>query len=184
MSGRDFSLQPFSPLAPRLTIEITGHIMRRPRQLAIRFELRGDMTKLVIPAPAALPARRQGLWKETCCEFFLGVKSSPQYWEFNLSPAGDWNVYRFADYRRGMAEETALTSLPVNVRRRPESLRLDLDLDLESVAPADQPLVAGIAAVVKLAGGGLTYWALTHPGAEPDFHRRDSFLVELEQDHP
>ena len=39
--------------------------------------------------------------------------------------------------------------------------------------------MVGIAAVIKLAGGGLTYWALTHPGPQADFHRRDSFLVEL-----
>ena len=39
--------------------------------------------------------------------------------------------------------------------------------------------MAGIAAVIKLAGGELTYWALTHPGPAADFHRRDSFVVEL-----
>ena len=133
----------------------------------------------MIPAPADLPARRPGLWEETCFEFFLGVKDAPRYWEFNLSPAGHWNVYRFAGYRQGMAEETALTSLPVNVRRRSDSLRLDLELDVEKIVAADQPLMVGIAAVIKLAAGGLTYWALIHPGPQADFHRRDSFLVEL-----
>ena len=179
MTGRRFSLQPFSPLSPPLTIKITGHINRRPRQLSIRYDLRGDLAELMIPAPADMPARCQGLWEETCFEFFLGVKDSPPYWEFNLSPAGDWNVYRFAGYRQGMTEETALTSLPLSVRRRSDWLEVALELEVERLVAADQPLVAGIAAVVKLAGGGLTYWALTHPGLEPDFHRRDSFLVEL-----
>ena len=178
MTGRDFSLQPFSPLAPLLTIKITSHIARRSRQLAIRYDLRGDLAELVIPAPAARPARRHRLWEETCFEFFLGVKDSPGYWEFNLSPSGHWNVYRFTGYRQGMAEETALTPLPMSVRRRPELLRLALELDVEEIVAADQPLMVGIAAVIKLAGGGLTYWALIHPGAEADFHRRDSFLVE------
>ena len=118
MNGRSFSLQPFSPIGPPLNFKITGHIARRPRQLAIRYDLRGDLAELMIPAPADMPARRHGLWEETCFEFFLGVKDSPRYWEFNLSPAGHWNVYRFAGYRQGMAEETALTSLPLSVRRR------------------------------------------------------------------
>ena len=179
MSGQDFSLQPFSPLGPPLTIKITGHIIRRPRQLAIRYDLQGDLAELMIPAPAAMPARRHGLWEETCFEFFLGVKDAPQYWEFNLSPAGHWNVYRFTGYRQGMAEETALTSLPLSVRRRSDSLEVSLELDVERIVAADQPLTVGIAAVIKLAGGGLTYWALTHPGPQADFHRRDSFLVEL-----
>jgi hypothetical protein len=179
MNGRSFSLQPFSPIDPPLTIKITGHIRRLPRQLAIRYDLRGDLAELVIPAPAAMPARRPGLWEETCFEFFLGVKDAPGYWEFNLSPAGHWNIYRFAGYRQGMAEETALTSLPLSVRRRADSLEVALELDVERIVAADQPLVVGIAAVIKLAGNGMTYWALTHPGPQEDFHRRDSFLVEL-----
>lgn len=179
MSGRNFSLQPFSPIGPPLTIKITGHIARRSHQLAIRYDLRGDLAELVIPAPADMPARRHGLWEETCCEFFFGVKDSSRYWEFNLSPAGHWNVYRFAGYRRGMAEETALTSLPFNVRRGSDSLWVALELDVEKIVAADQPLMVGIAAVIKLAGNGLTYWALSHPGPAADFHRRDSFLVEL-----
>ena len=179
MNDRSFSLQPFSPIGPPLTIKITGHIARRPRQLAIHYDLRGNLAELVIPALAAMPARRPGLWEETCFEFFLGVKDAPGYWEFNLSPAGHWNVYRFAGYRQGMAEETGLTSLPLSVRCRADSLEVALELDVGRIVSANQPLVVGIAAVIKLAGNGLTYWALTHPGPQADFHRRDSFLVEL-----
>jgi hypothetical protein len=179
MNGHSFSLQPFSPIGLPLDFKITGRIARRPRQLAIHFALQGQLAELMIPAPADIPARRHGLWEETCFEFFLGVKDAPRYWEFNLSPAGHWNVYRFAGSRQGMAEETALTSLPVNVRRRSDSLRLILELEVERIVAADQPLEVGIAAVIKLADGGLTCWALTHPGPQADFHRRDSFLVEL-----
>ena len=179
MSGRSFSLQPFSPIGPTLTIKLTGHINRRPSHLAIRYDLRGDLAELMVPEPAALPARRQGLWEETCFEFFLGIKDSPQDWEFNLSPAGHWNVYRFVGYRQGMAEEAALTSLPLSVQRQPDSLAISLELDVGRIVAADQPLQVGIAAVIRLAGGGLTYWALTHPGPQADFHRRDGFGVEL-----
>ena len=179
MNSRSFSLQPFSPLDPPLNFKLTGHIIRRSHHLAIRYDLRGDLGQLIIPAPADRPARRHGLWEETCFEFFLGVRDAPQYWEFNLSPAGDWNVYRFTGYRQGMAEETALTSLPVSIRRGSDWLQVALDLDVEKIVAADQPLEVGIAAVVKLAGDGLTYWALIHPGPQADFHRRDSFLVAL-----
>jgi hypothetical protein len=179
MNGRDFSLKPFSPTSSPPDIMITGSIARRGDTLTIRYDLRGDLAELVMPAPAGMPARRHGLWEETCFEFFLGFKGYQQYWEFNLSPAGDWNVYRFAGYRQGMAEEAVFTSLPLSVRRRPESLRLALELEMGRIVSADQPLAVGIAAVIKLAGNGVTYWALTHPGPQADFHRRDSFLVEL-----
>lgn len=179
MKGQDFSLQPFSPISPALNFKITGHIARHAHQLAIRFALQGKLAELMIPAPADIPARRHGLWGETCFEFFLGVKDAPRYWEFNLSPAGPWNVYRFAGYRQGMAEETALTSLPLRVRRRPDLVLVALELEIERIVAVDQPLAVGLAAVLKFRDQGLTYWALTHPGPQADFHRRDSFLVEL-----
>jgi len=179
MNGRDFSLKPFSPISPGLDFKITGNIARRAAILAIRYDLQGKLADLVIPGPAARPARRHGLWEATCFEFFLGVKDAPGYWEFNLSPAGHWNVYRFAGYRRGMAEEVAFTSLAFSVRPRPDSLGVALELEIERIVAVDQPLAVALAAVIKFRDHGLTYWALTHPGAEADFHRRDSFQVEL-----
>jgi hypothetical protein len=179
MNGQDFSLQPFSPISPALNFKITGHIARHAHQLAIRYDLHGPLAELVIPALADLPSRKHGLWGETCFEFFLGVKDLPRYWEFNLSPAGPWNVYRLDGYRQGMAEETAFTSLPLRVRHRPDLVLVALELEIERIVAADQPLSVGLAAVLKFRDHGLTYWALTHPGPQADFHRRDSFLVEL-----
>jgi hypothetical protein len=179
MNDQSFSLQPSSQNNPALDFNITGNIARRSHKLAIRYALRGPQGNLVIPAPADMPTRRPELWQETCFEFFLAVKNSPRYWEFNLSPAGDWNVYRFAGYRQGMEEEMAFRSLPVSVQRQPEALRLALELEVERIVGADQPLEVAIAAVIKLVGGRLTYWALSHSGPPADFHRRDGFLIEL-----
>jgi hypothetical protein len=33
--------------------------------------------------------------------------------------------------------------------------------------------------VIEQVGQGVSYWALAHTGAEPDFHRRDSFRAEI-----
>ena len=61
------------------------------------------------------PQRRDGLWQHTCFEAFFGVLGSDDYWEFNLAPSGDWNVYRFAGYRAGQTPETAYGPLPLTV---------------------------------------------------------------------
>jgi hypothetical protein len=178
MNGRSFSLKPFSVAGPGPEVEITGNIGRPANTLTIRYDLRGKLGELAIPA-ADLPARRHALWEETCFELFLGVKNSPPYWEFNLSPGGPWNVYRFAGYRQGRQEEKAVAALPFRVRRRGDSVRLTLELDLDAIVPADRALEVGIAAVLKLARGGVSYWALTHGGPQADFHRRDGFIIQL-----
>ncbi len=182
MNGRSFSLQPFPLTRPLPSLEITGNISRCVNQLAVRYALRGRLAELALPAPGAPPTRRNGLWQATCFEFFLGVKNSPRYWEFNLSPAGPWNVYRFAAYRQGRQEEAAFASLPGRVRRRPDLWELALELDLAflfSIVRPDQALEVGISAVIQLRDGELTYWALTHRGPQADFHRRDGFIIQL-----
>jgi len=179
MNEQSFCLQPFPSASSLAHLRITGSIARRSNRLAIRYALRGHLAGFAIPVFADIPARREKLWKETCFEFFLAVKNSPRYWEFNLSPAGDWNVYRFAGYRQGMQEEPAFASLPFSFETRPEFLVLALELDLDRIVQAGQPLEVAISAVIKPGKGEATHWALTHGAQQADFHRRDSFVIQL-----
>ena len=179
MNGRGFFLRSFpsADLLPHVTI--TGNIGRRSNMLSLTCALFGPLAELVIPAPADMRERKNGLWEETCFELFLGERKSDHYWEFNLSPSGHWNVYRFTSYRQGMQEEPTFTSLLFSVRVRPDALGLSLEIDLDKIIPAGQALEVAVSAVIKTADGKITYWALAHPGPQPDFHRRDSFIVEL-----
>ena len=179
MNGPSFSLQPFYPISPLISLKISGKIARRSNTLALRYSLLGPLAELLIPAMAKIPARKNKLWKETCFELFLAVRRSPTYWEFNLSPAGHWNVYRFAAYRHGMKEEKVFTSMDFTVQRQSESLLLDVEVNLDEIIQEKQSLEIGLSAVIALRGGELTYWALTHGGKQADFHRRDSFVVKL-----
>ncbi|NJR39524.1 MAG: DOMON-like domain-containing protein [Leptolyngbyaceae cyanobacterium CSU_1_4] len=177
MSDQIFSLQPFSQTPPS-DLEIIGTVARRANVLTISYSLLGDLADVAVP-PAAPPTRQSQLWEATCFEFFLGTKNDKQYWEFNLSPAGHWNVYAFNEYRQGMKEETAFPTLPFSVQTEPDALSIALKLNLGAIFAASQGLEMAIAAVVKHTPGNLSYWALKHPGKEPDFHLRDSFTLKL-----
>jgi hypothetical protein len=179
MNNRSFSLKPFPSAGLLPSLKITGNIGRRSKTLAISYAFLGPLREVLIPAPVDVPARKNALWEETCFEFFLGVKNSEQYWEFNLSPAGHWNVYSFKSYRQGMQEEAAFASLPFSIERQPDALRLSLEIDLGKIILTDQKLKVGISAVIKPSNGELTYWALTHKCPEADFHLRESFILEL-----
>ena len=179
MTSRDFGLQPFPGTAPPFPLGITGLITRRGHTLTVRYELRGELAAVALPGGAEPPLRRHGLWEETCLEFFLAPKNSPRYWEFNLSPAGDWNVYAFESYRRGMQEEPAFATLPFKVGQAPAALVLSLQVDLAGLIPTGENLEAAISAVIRGQDGGVTYWALAHPGPKPDFHRREAFLIRF-----
>ena len=175
-------LEPFPVVAPtRLpACRVKASCSRSGDSLAIAFSLRGDLEELEIPAPAEVPRRSTGLWETTCCEFFLAPAGRPGYWEFNLSPAGQWNVFRFSGYRQGMQEEQAFAALPFTVARSAEELRLDLTLDLAALSRKPEiPWKLALATVLLSRDGTTTFWALSHPAREADFHQPGGFLIEL-----
>jgi hypothetical protein len=179
VNPRSFSLKPFRGEVNGHDIRITGAIERRVNALSIGYALLGNLAELAIPAPVESPGRKSRLWEETCLELFLGVNGSGRYWEFNLSPAGHWNVYSFTSYREGMREEPAFRSLPFELRKGREALRISLDLDIGKILPGAKALEAGVSAVIKTKKGMTSHWALAHPGPRPDFHRREGFTIDL-----
>ena len=179
MDLRSFSLKPFPGEGNGPELKITGTIGRRADTLSLGCALRGNLSELAIPAPEESPERKDRLWEETCLELFLGEEGSERYWEFHLSPAGHWNVYRFTSYRKSMREEPAFAALPFRIRTERGAVTVSLNLDVGRIIPAGTAIEAGISAVLRSVTGGRSHWALAHPGPRPDFHRRDGFTVKI-----
>ncbi len=178
MPGTNFRLEPHPGGAPAKDLRITGRVERRIGEVRLDLLLK-PLGEILIPQPAENPVRRNGLWEETCFELFLAAKDSPSYWEFNLSPAGHWNAYRFSGYRLDMHEEESFESLPFTIRIKGESFSLSAQFDLDPLVARGQDLEAGLSTVARLKSGETTYWALAHSGTKPDFHRRESFIIRL-----
>jgi hypothetical protein len=175
----NFKLQPFPHNNSIPEIEIFGTIARHHGMLSIEYQLRGDLNAVEIPAPARLPTRKSQLWTATCFEFFLGIPDNRNYWEFNLSPTDDWNIFHFDNYRQGLRDELAFTSLPFQIDRQPNLLSLALEFELGKIIAVEQSIEVSITTVIKPRQGEMSYWALTHCGAEADFHLRDSFSIRI-----
>jgi hypothetical protein len=175
----EFALQPFvtAGLFPKL--ELIGKLDRAGNLLSIEYQLCGDLTHIEILSPAKLPTRQDRLWEATCFEFFVGIPGDRNYWEFNLAPTGNWNIFQLNDYRQGLRPELAFTSLPLTIDRQANLLLLVLECDLSKIIPVRQPIEVSVTAVIKPIRGEITYWALTHCGSIADFHRRDSFTIEI-----
>lgn len=172
----NFSLIPFdSNNAPAIAID--GKIERKGDLFEIDYRLAGA-SRVVIPKNSDLPTRQYDLWEGTCFEFFLGSQDSTIYWEFNLSPAKHWNVFRFLNYRQNIAEEMTFSTLPFEVSLQDDSLLLSLEVKLDKIISLESELEVGITTVVEVEQQ-LSYWALTHPVKEPDFHHPDSFIIRL-----
>lgn len=176
---REFKLIPF-PSKAKPNIKITGEITRAENKLSLRYEVDGDTGQILLPAKSPSPSRTDKLWEATCFEFFLAIPNQPGYWEFNMSPSGDWNIYIMDAYRRvGFREETAFTRPPFVFGTTDDKLSLDISMDLSPIVQPQQIVQAGITAIIQTLDGNETYWALAHPGQQADFHLRESLILSL-----
>jgi hypothetical protein len=125
--------------------------------------------------------RTDGLWRHSCFEAFIGHVGAPDYREYNFSPSGAWAAYHFSAYREGMAPLMKGAPPVVTTRVRTDSVEASVRVDLSSLTRGGGVgLRLGLAAVVEDKARVLSYWALKHPAEKPDFHHRDSFVVELD----
>ena len=165
-----------------LVHELSVSVVRtQANQLKLTYRLTGDLDALQLPEPRP-PVRTDGLWRHCCFEAFIGHAGAHDYWEFNFSPSGAWAAYHFNAYREGMAP--LLTGAPPvftpNIGSESVGLSVLLDLSWLARSSAGAGLRLGLAAVVEDRARVLSYWALKHPAEKPDFHHRDSFVVELD----
>lgn len=173
-----FVLAPYPGLPVPEGVRVSGAAWREGAELHLTWLLEAPEGAIALPAATAAPQRRAGLWEETCFEFFL-TSQPPGYWEFNLSPSGNWAVFRFDAYRTGMRDEMAFAELPFAVTRRAGGCEASVAVDMRKLGIGEAPWDLAIATVVREAGGRITYWALAHPAARPDFHAAGAFRLRL-----
>lgn len=148
--------------------------------LRLRYVIRGALDAIRVPTPDRL-RRGDRLWEHTCAEAFVAAEGTTAYVELNFSPSRAWAAYAFMAYREGAPLAATRLEPRIVVRRDRDALALDVLValaDLSSSFP-DAVLRVGLSVVVEATDGRLSYWALHHPSAQPDFHHPDAFTLRL-----
>ncbi len=139
--------------------------------LALTYKLYGDISALRFPESAAL-RRADRLWERTCFEAFVQPDGEEGYFEFNFSPSGEWAAYRLAGYRSGLME-AELAPPAIEMRAEPELYELRARMRWAGGGRL------GLSAIVEDEAGRKSWWALSHPPGEPDFHHPACFALDL-----
>lgn len=142
--------------------------------VALRYSIEGELGRIRVPEPRA-PAFADELWRHTCCEAFARRPGRAAYEEFNFSPSGEWAAYAFSGYRAGGVRLDA--PIEIQLERGDAGLIVQAVVGLNS----DQALELALSAVIEEDHGALSYWALNHPSARPDFHHPDAFALSLDE---
>lgn len=150
-------------------------------RLQFRYALHGDLAHIALPAPAAAQ-HTDGLWRHTCFEAFISNDEGSDYLECNFSPSQAWAAYRFARYRTQMSTVVPRDPPRITLQTQGDMLTLAAELRLDEFA--GDPLRIGLAAVIEETNRHISYWALRHPRAKPDFHHRAGFILRLAAPSP
>jgi hypothetical protein len=153
-------------------------LQRLEESLDVRYRLLVDIQELRLPLPDDSAFRKRELWQESCFELFLAGGDIQEYWEWNLAPDRCWNLFRFSDYRENMREEDILAP-HLHTEKKEGCFTLNGLLKLPEELCDLTLLRVGVSCVLKDQSGRLRYWALSHPGAKPDFHDRRGFVLTL-----
>jgi hypothetical protein len=173
---RPLKLHPQTACAAVAGIEVE---IARPAgaSLILSYVVTGIIGDLLLP-PMAAPSRSDELWRHSCFEAFVMDTAGEVYYEFNLAPSTQWAAYRFDRYRTGMRAAMQIEPPRIAVRSGPDRYTLRAALSLPD-RQRDGDLRLGVAAVMEERNKNISFWALAHPPGRPDFHRADSFAIEL-----
>jgi len=155
-----------SAVVERITVDIGYEGLR----LRLKYGVEGDTAKIRWPRSTE-HGRANGLWRHTCFEAFISTDDG--YREFNFAISGQWASYSFSSYRQDMAPAPEAAER-VGLEGRGDYNDSTYVLDLP---PSAKRLA--LSAVVEDIDGNISYWALAHPSAKPDFHHPDSFVLDL-----
>ena len=171
---------PTTPCSAVRGIEVEIRRGTADAALTLHYALDGDLSRLLLP-PNGAPRRADKLWQHTCFELFCAGGATTAYYEINFSPSSEWAIYRFDAYRQGMTIVETHIAPQVCVQSRPGGLYMDTILDISDLSALRDchALRLAVSAVIEETDGRLSYWALAHPGAKPDFHHAEAFVLSL-----
>ena len=169
---------------PVRTLSVSG-TLHRSGSLGLEYRMSAALERVRLTPSTCHAQRRDELWRHTCFELFAARERAAPYCEFNFTPAGDWAAYAFDGYRSAR-RDAAQRRIEVTTRASADGLlRVRATLDLGAALELDAAMLAAAgwrincAAVIEDIDGTLSYWAVHHPRAQPDFHEREGFRIAL-----
>ena len=159
---------PVTTNTPAKGVEV--HVERDGLLLWLRFVVEGEVDRIAWPLEER-QGRADDLWRHTCFEVFVATEEG--YVEYNLSPSSRWASYRFDGPSVGMRLEEEVATVE-GLDGAFDMVALEARIELPHGAGR-----LGFSAVIETVDGEMSYWALAHPSARPDFHHPDSFILDL-----
>ena len=154
--------------------QVNADISLIQNTLYLKYMISGNISQIKL-----IPSKQSSeLWKNTCFELFLSNKNITEYLEFNWSPSGKWNTFKFHDYR-DRANQNIDENSEFIVRNESYNIIFESKIILSKynshISLDINNLQIGMSIIVET--NSLEYWSNQHLNHRPDFHNKNNFLT-------
>lgn len=118
--------------------------------------------------------RRNELWRSTCFEAFWSPRGEERYWELNVSPRGEWNVYGFDHYRQPQPPRESADFQLSQLTTWSGEMICELKILNPALARIPDWDFSLCAVLQSKDDARNLYYATAHAGEKPDYHLRGS----------
>jgi len=152
-------------------ITVEASFLIRNQTIQLEYKIEGEIAKYNFPQESQ-QKRVHELWRKSCFEFFFSIGDSDEYYEINISPTTEWNIYHFNSYREGMKEVTDISIPSINVHRGKESISLSFEVQFLAQEIVNKPFSYNLATIL-LNNSSLRYFFTIHrKDGDVDFHNK------------
>ena len=165
-------------------IQVNCELCIMDQTIKTNFTVTGGIYRLELGEQNKIKTRKDKLWEVTCFELFFKNPKTPNYYEVNVSAAGDWNVFEFSDYRTNKKEAQSVSSPTPVIKSTGNNFNIGFEIKLNELSNlfaikqmdiAEKSLLVGISCVLKQTNGEYLYYALKHQHEKPDFHLASNY---------
>ena len=134
------------------------------------------LRQILLPASLDIPKRKTGLTSSTCFEAFFAIPNTDNYWEFNISPNGDWNLYTFNGYRHNKQQVATISQPHSSLILHSRGFRFHVLLNSSPWWSYSSIPDFSLSAVILDTTSSVSHWSLSHYSDQVDFHDRRNFI--------
>ncbi len=158
---------------------VTATIELHDNQLTLEYQIQGNMSQYHFPKQTK-QERANELWLDTTFELFIAPTNSDEYWEINISPSTQWNVYHFTSYKEGMKESNIISQPTIKTDEYHNEYRLTFNSTVPN-EHFDHVLQINLCVILLDQKGVRHFYSIKRREGSPDFHDRDSFMTLKEE---
>ena len=158
-----------------LKVEATLEVLQQ--KIKLNFQVIGNRKAYVINSKLENEEkieRKDELWKSTCFELFIANSPSEEYYEINISPFGEWNIYHLNAYKVGFKEFREVSKPIIKMTKENYKYRLSFEIEFNQRIFNNEGLSFNLATII-LDKNNLRHFYSICPRKTADFHNRISW---------